>query len=153
MWRRTGCYNQEGRYQTMPNLTPSDFGLPSSHGDWRPHQLDNIEWCGQLDGYGFLSAPTGSGKSSIPAALSTSRFVTTLCQTKSLQQENYEGIYDFDVLTGRSNWSCVHPDGRGRTANECKFRRPSKCPEYHSCPYHVQKRLVMGSSRRSLNYA
>jgi len=103
-----------------------------------------------------------SGKTSFAATCAYDYPTTTLCRTKNLQQENYGDTYGFDVLFGRGNYRCIHPDNPhpDATCAECIFieqgsngRGMSDCPLSQRCLYLNQKALVMGSRRASLNYA
>ena len=139
---------------TQQPQSPRDYGLP--HDEWRPQQERMIDWefsiqPGQI---GILEAPTGSGKTSGPAAMSTQKRVITLCRTKGLQSENYGGGYGFDVLYGRSNYDCVHPDNVDATTDECLFRDEGmhKCDHAAECHYLMQKARVKASRKASLNY-
>ena len=133
---------------------PSSYGL--SHPEFRTHQEESINWCLDLnEPVGIIQAPTGSGKSTFPASAAHRFSATALCKTKALQQENYGGTYDFDVLYGRGNYPCTHPESEdGRMADMCLLsnRGMFRCPFAATCRYLMQKNLVRLSRRRSLNY-
>jgi len=89
---------------------PHDFDLP--HDTWREGQLNSIQYLLERpdSSVTVLQAPTGSGKTSLSRAMAKKHSVTTLVRTKNLQVENYEHLYNFDVLFGRANYPCVHPE-------------------------------------------
>lgn len=134
--------------------SPRDYGLP--HDELRPQQERMIDWEFSIESgeIGVLEAPPGSGKTSGPAALSTQKRVITLCRNKGLQSENYGNGYGFDVLFGRSNYDCVHPDNPDATTDECLFRDEGmhKCDHAAECHYLLQKARVKASRKASLNY-
>lgn len=78
---------------------PSEYGL--EHEQWRPHQYETLDWAEHLEVSGILEAPTGSGKTALPKALSHNAKVISLVQHKQLQQRNYGEKYAFDVLYGK----------------------------------------------------
>lgn len=129
------------------------YGLP--HAELRPNQAETIEWLFKLPGDAVVNAPTGSGKTSFAAAMASRRRTIALVKTKNLQTENYGGSYEFDVLYGRSNYDCVHPEAPGyATAAECMYTGAmNDCEHAADCPYLVAKRQAAWSSRASLNYA
>lgn len=136
-------------------MHPSSYGLP--HDSFRPHQLETIQWLNSQRGVIFLEAPTGSGKTSYASALANSRTVDAIVKTKNLQAENYEQMYAWDVLYGKSNYPCVHPQGNGRMADEClmtaKRKKMSSCWRFDDCPYIKAVRLAEQSPKLALNYA
>lgn len=118
----------------------------------RPYQAEIIEAILSTPGPVILEAPTGSGKTCIASAVSSQKKVVALCETKSLQIENYGKRYDFVVLMGKANYPCLYAPGR--TAENCFFERTvSRCPQFRRCPYRVQKKAAQSSSRLSLNYS
>jgi len=142
---------------TLPD-NPRELNLP--HDSWRVGQKETAQWCMDLDGVGLIEAPTGSGKTSFAAACAYDYPTTTLCRTKNLQQENYGDTYGFDVLFGKGNYKCIHPDNPDATCAECIYveqggngRGMSDCELSGQCLYLCQKALVMSSRRASLNYA
>ena len=137
-------------------VTPQDFGLP--HTEWRKSQREiGLGLSEKPDGSViFLSAPTGSGKTSYAKMLGTLSSVTSLVKTKSLQEHNYGEIYDFDILYGRGNYPCVHPDRAypDLNADQCMYElKMEQCEYAAQCPYLIQKQIVKASNVRSLNYA
>lgn len=130
-----------------------EYDLP--HAPNRHGQRETIEWLlGLPNGtVAALNAPTGSGKTSFPAAVSTKAKALALVKTKSLQVENYGKGYGFSVMKGKGNYECDHPEAMdGATANECLFGAPtSRCPV--ACDYLHAKQGALSSDKTSLNYA
>lgn len=117
----------------------------------RPHQQEALDWLmASKKKYNIICAPTGSGKSAWAAAASLETKVIVLTQTKSLQSANYEKIYKFDPLYGKSNYPCQDEDNLiekwGWTADDCP---KMDC----QCRYQMKYRHCMNSWRVSLNYA
>lgn len=135
--------------------TPQDYGLP--HDIWNPHQLETIEWAQNIStGVGIVEAPTGSGKSTLPAALSKTEKVIAVVKTKFLQEDNYERGYGFIPLYGRGNYPCVYESAaQGATAAECAFAESGmeKCPQSGLCEYFNQREEAKQSQHTALNYA
>ena len=134
---------------------PTDLGLPASHGAWRKHQYETLVELQKHAGTNhtvIVSAPTGSGKTSWPAALAHDHRVIALSETKALQQQNYGDTYGFDYLFGKDNYTCaLNPNV---TAGRCAHRKePSRCPHSWDCEYLTRKRAAMESNRCALNYA
>lgn len=113
------------------NDDPHDSGLP--HDSWRVNQREAMQW--------IAEDQRGS--------------VIALCRTKNLQSVNYGDTYNFDVLFGKSNYKCIHPDSPyGATCADCKHGETMhKCKLFHSCLYVIQKNLCKSSPKASLNYS
>jgi len=130
------------------------YGLP--HATLRPGQAETIDYilARPTPSVTVLDAPTGSGKTSFAAAARTQGEVISLVKTKNLQIENYGGAYKFDVLYGRGNYACVHPDADGNiTADHCMYGSAMReCEVADACPYLIKKDLAAASDRASLNY-
>lgn len=96
-----------------------------------------------------------SGKTSFAAAMASRKRVLALVKTKNLQSENYGGSYEFDVLYGRSNYDCPHPEAlQGATAAECMYAGAMwECEFADYCEYLQTRNLVSKSYRASLNYS
>ncbi|MDG6949628.1 MAG: ATP-dependent DNA helicase [Nitrososphaerota archaeon] len=85
--------------------------------------------------YVILEAPVGFGKSAIAAALCRhlgSAYLLT--STKQLQSQ-YSADFDFPVVTGKSNFTCLVPTGRGNYPPCSKGRCEadwtlSECPHF-----------------------
>lgn len=118
-------------YYSPELTTPQEMGLPDDHDEWREHQRETLDWLMDF----------GEAKS-----------VISLCETKFLQESNYSATYGFDIVQGRSNYSCAHPKGRGLTCAECLFADEGmhKCP--YACPYLIAKAWAIASPKASLNY-
>jgi Rad3-related DNA helicase len=134
--------------------TPQDYGL--DHEKFREYQQDNIEWSISLpsSSVGIIEAPTGSGKTSIAKALSTTRSVIALCRTKNLQDVNYGQKYGAQVLFGRGNYECIHPDVDEAMCDECMYIDTSmhKCEWSSRCLYLLAKDAAQKSPFSALNY-
>jgi len=104
----------------------------------------------------LLQAPVGSGKTALAKAMSVSDGGTTaVVKTKSLQQQYAEG-YDFDVVFGRANYPCVHPEREtlDSTAADCIYESMmNECEYAEECPYLIAKHIAQASSQRVINYA
>lgn len=142
--------------EIIPQENP--HGLP--HATLRPGQEETIAWGRALPSgqVGILQAPTGSGKTTLPAALSHYGKTAALVVTKSLQQANYGGSYKWDVLFGKGNYGCNHPSqDYGTTAEECLYtaKTMGECPivQLGKCEYHDRLIAAKMSNRASLNYA
>src|SRR3990167_3471677 len=134
---------------------PKDYGLPFP--ELRPGQGEMIEALLAKEDWTttILQAPTGSGKSSLSYACGHKTSVTALVKTKSLQASVY-GELGFDILYGRGNYPCVHPD-RGdplMNADQCMYEsKMTECEYAGECSYLIRKSQVQRSRVRSLNYA
>jgi len=125
------------------------------HADLRPGQLDSILWCEKVKKVGIIQAPTGSGKTSFAAANGATNKTLALVATKSLQQTNYGDSYSFDVLFGKSNYDCVHPNApMYATADECLYAKDmTECEVSRHCEYFIRRNKAKLSDKASLNYA
>jgi Rad3-related DNA helicase len=132
--------------------TPADWGLPSHITSWRPNQLEAVQWCAEVPGYGLLEAPTGSGKTGIAKALARDNMEIALARTKLLQETVYRE-HGFQILMGKGNYPCIHEDNRGNTAEDCLFEQPGECEHEGFCPYRRAVRMVMGTRAASVNYS
>lgn len=132
---------------------PRDMGLP--HDKWRPGQQQAVEWFAEQVGWALAEAPTGSGKTVLPAAMATERTVTALVKTKALQEDNYGLGYGFDVLEGSGNYKCVKQPGTW--CNACQYVGKGNgmrdCRDYEVCEYVIARETAKHSVRRCLNYA
>lgn len=114
------------------NSSPADFGLPSNHLAWRPNQVETLAWLTDCQAARTIA----------------------LCRTKNLQVHQYAQEYNFDYLTGRSNWPCAHKLNPGATADECLYGMKMRaCEHAPVCQYLQKKETVQSSDRASLNYA
>ena len=127
----------------------------------------SIEYAGEDNYYGFVIDGDGryllddftvthnSGKSSLAYACGHKTSVTSLVKTKSLQSSVYGGL-GFDILYGRGNYPCIHPD-RGdplMNADQCMYEsKMTECEYAGECSYLIRKSQVQRSRVRSLNYA
>jgi Rad3-related DNA helicase len=119
-----------------------------SHPLDRPGQQAAFDWLMASDKkFNIICGPTGSGKSAWVAEASKYAKVLVLTEHKSLQDSNYNGQYDFDILYGKSNYPCYNPENKySQTAYDCN-------EQYCKCPYQQQKERCLNSNRVSLNYA
>jgi len=134
---------------------PRDFDLP--HDAFRPGQLDTIQYLlNRPDGsITLLQAPVGSGKSACAKAPAKKHSSTAVVRTKSLQMQ-YANMYSFDVVFGRTNYPCVHPDRESidDTAAQCLYEGAMADCEYaDECPYLIAKHIAQASRVRVINYA
>ena len=130
---------------------PCTYNVP--HPTWRPHQWETAQWALSLEDTGICEQPTGSGKSAVAKAVSSRKSVIVLVKTKFLQ-EQYGREYGGDILFGKNNYLCSHPDAPGgATCGECLFSEEGmyKCP--HQCTYLTAKAKVAASPFGILNYA
>lgn len=122
---------------------PRNWGVP--HDSWRPHQFETVEWAQNVESFGVLEAPTGSGKSAIATAISHVRPVLVLTKTKNLQNQ-YAELYGAAVLYGRANYPCViYPNV---SAEDCDRK---VC--YEKCSYRTALLMARNSPFTALNYA
>lgn len=140
--------------QMIPS--PRNYDLP--HDEWRHGQYEMTQTLlGKREGsVTILQAPTGSGKTGLARAIASRQSVTALVKTKVLQQSNYANTYKFDLLFGRANYSCIHPEqvANDAGADQCLYEAEmDQCDLVDSCPYVMQKRLTQRSRVRSLNYS
>lgn len=134
--------------------SPREYGL--DHDEFRPNQLEAIEWSRTSTKTKILEAPTGSGKTAIARSLAQESRVVSLVRTKALQEDNYEKAYNFIPLYGRANYPCVYEKARaGAMADSCAFSEEGmfNCPQAGDCPYHTQKERAKRSGMTALNYA
>lgn len=138
----------------LTTTTGNPYDLP--HADLRPHQAETIEaLLATRSNVTVINAPTGSGKTSFAAGVASRQRVIALVKTKNLQSANYGGSYAFDVLFGRSNYDCVHPEAASyASAAECMYTGAmNDCEHADQCPYLQAKRRASQSDRASLNYS
>lgn len=137
--------------------SPREYNLP--HDTWRRGQYEATQsLLAKPDGsVTILQAPVGSGKTSLVYAMgSGGKKVTALVKTRALQSANYLGTYKFDILYGRGNYPCVHPDRpfADAGADSCIYEGEMDACEYaEQCGYLVQRGKVRRSSHRCLNLA
>lgn len=123
----------------------------------RPHQAEVLKWILESKKkYLILCAPTGFGKSPLPAATSLDFRTLVLVLHKSLQSTNYRDQYNFDILYGKSNYPCLESDQKAKQL--AMFDRPRltafDCSNPDCfCPYQKQEWHCLNSDRVSLNYA
>lgn len=142
-------------------IDPS-LGLPSKYTEWRDDQYRAVEATVRSDRPVFLlDAPTGIGKSLI--GIGVHRILRASCvyvtRTKQLQGQIMKDFAGLAVeLKGKANYPCVlnqetyekYPE---ITADDCRYGKPSQCPEYGDCPYHCMKEKAKRSPLVVLNDA
>lgn len=133
--------------------SPTLLGLP--HENWWPGQKEAVSGLLEDDKtVSLVTAPTGSGKSLMGLAwalgMNAERTIV-LCRSKLLQKQYLDvfgGAMDgnkpmLDYLTGKNNWTCVHPSvPMGTTVDEAPCSAGFACPLRHGgCQYydHINK--------------
>lgn len=99
-----------------------------------------------------IVAPTGSGKS-LMAMSAGSHYLnfTYLVSSKQLQAQLASDFPEVAVMKGRNNYPCAY--NPNFNCDECLHGVMVECPYYKAeCPYEIQKRIVLGSRWRLLNY-
>jgi Rad3-related DNA helicase len=123
----------------------------------RPYQAEVLEWILESEKkYLILNAPTGFGKSPLPAAMSIDFRTLVLVLHKSLQSANYKQQYNFEILFGKSNYSCYRNSDNQMKIPGIDTPRLTAfdCGEFDcNCPYQAQLLECLYSNRVCLNYA
>lgn len=116
--------------------------------DFREYQEEAIRYVLESDRrFIFLEAPTGSGKSLIAMAAGVALGgVTYAVHSKVLQTQITKDFPEAKSLFGRSNYPCI--DEPELTCDDCVV----KCERKDECLYEAQKKRVLSSSLRILNY-
>ena len=159
---------------TIP-ASPRDLGIPKD--EWLEGQRETIEEVlnAFLSGtkYVMLSAPTGSGKSVVAAAVqkllarsggSGEGRSVALTHTIQLQQQYRETLPDAAVITGRGNYACELPQDHiarlgfpDLTAEDAPCSSGEGCDaglnERHGCGYYAQWWEAADSPMVIMNYA
>jgi len=132
--------------------SPRDFSIPFDR--FRPYQYESCVWAQEHPDISIMQAATGSGKSIVPAYLSNFGRTVVLTRTKALQQQ-YKETLNADILMGRANYPCVHPENKGRTCDDCLFADEGmhRCPHSHDCVYLYYKHQALGTNFACVNYA
>ena len=140
--------------------SPEDLGLPFP--DWRKYQAEAVRdiLLAYQEGYKvvLLSAPTGSGKTIIGAAVGRmlEGKALFLSHTIRLQQQQLRTLPDARTATGRRNHPCILTDLLGNPVDMTAEDAPClPCPQGLSlgCPYYVQLREAGNAPEAVLNYA
>jgi len=137
----------------IPNLLPSDLGLPAKFSSWRPGQLRALGL--SLDSpYRFIadSMPVGEGKSLyyVAHALLSAKRSCFLTVSKGLQKQLQDdftscGLVD---MRGRNNYPCIIKDAR----NCDEGRHYGRCAKTE-CPYEVARENMLSSPMVVSNYS
>jgi Rad3-related DNA helicase len=140
--------------------SPSALGLPFT--DWRKYQREAVQDIlrAYQEGYKvvLLSAPTGSGKTIIGAAVGRMLEGKSLflSHTIRLQQQQLRTLPDARTATGRSNHPCIMTDLMGNPSDMTAEDAPClPCPQglHLGCPYYMQVREAGEAPEAVLNYA
>jgi len=122
--------------------------------DWREYQESAVDFILQSKRkIVVVQAPCGSGKSLIGmAAGSHYSTFTYLVSSKALQGQLVNDFSEVAVMKGRNNYSCQY--NQDLNCDQCMHKVLIQCEYYKDrCPYEVQKRIVLGTRRRLLNYS
>ncbi len=143
-------------------LSPRDVGIP--HPEWRPNQysmyIDSLGIMKAGGGFLFGEMSTGSGKSGVATALGHHTQVTVLVHTLGLLDQ-YAEKYGFEIIKGRQEYSCVHPDkilswsmtsSEPPTALDCHYEKMTECPFASRCSYLIQKHKALRARRMACTY-
>jgi Rad3-related DNA helicase len=136
----------------MNNMNHPSYYQVHNHESWRPGQLDAIQKIIRTRKQIVIaSAPTGSGKTSIGAALgSRGSAVRALTHTRALQRQYSE--YDFEVLHGMAAYPCAL--NSIFNASLCAHsQKMTNCPMASSCEYLTQREVTKKHHRQALSYA
>ncbi len=146
----------------ITNPSPHDLGI--NHPSWRPNQYETYKTVHDLNsnggGFIFAECPTGSGKSSIAAALGYDKNVLVVVHTLALLSQ-YRDNYDFSIIKGRQEYPCILSEKVNTwqskfsltpTAADCHFDPMHKCPVAVACPYIVAKDIATNSQKSACTY-
>jgi len=91
---------------------PSELRLPEKFTEFRPAQLEAVEWAANLDKrFGGMCLPTGAGKTLIAMALArvTGMRTAILTSTRGLQEQYMAefGMGGLVNIKGRANYQCA----------------------------------------------
>lgn len=119
---------------------------------FRPFQEESIKWLlGSDKRFTILEAPTGSGKTLIAMAAGVANgSLTYMVHSKVLQNQVTEDFPEARSLFGRANYSCTMD--AELSCDECIHSKHYPCEYKYTCPYEVQKRVVLGARLKILNY-
>ena len=142
---------------------PSAYHLPF-HSWWKnQEQMTKEALTLSKDEVLFLEAPTGNGKSAVPALVSHFRPGTVVCvATRDLQQQYADSFDFFALVWGREHYDCALRSwieefatayDQRPTRADCPFRKPKDCPVLHNCPYEQAKTEALRARAVVLNYA
>ena len=119
---------------------------------FREHQEEAVTYI--LDSekrFVFLEAPTGSGKSLIAMTSGISMSgVTYAVHSKILQRQITDDFPEARSLFGRSNYPCIANESL--SCDECSHTKQTPCNSKSDCIYEVEKKAVLTSRLRILNY-
>lgn len=139
--------------------SPEDLGLPYPH--WRTHQREAVQDVLRAYAEGYkcvlLSAPTGSGKTIIGAAVGRmlEGHSLFLSHTIHLQNQQLRTLPEARTATGRGNWVCSLKTAMGEEMKASEAPCPP-CPDKDGeldCGYYGQMIEAGESPEAVLNYA
>lgn len=100
----------------------------------------------------FIEAPTGAGKTCIGMIAGVlSGGVNYSCHTKPLQEQIISDHPEAKALKGRSNYICLA--NKSLNCDSCFHTKSTPCQFKSSCLYEKQKKEVLGSNLRILNFS
>jgi len=143
---------------------PEDYGLPFE--GWYGSQKDACEKALNLDPGRILivQAPTGTGKSGLPALVSYFRpYTSALTHSRDLQSQYATTLPMFAVIWGQDHYPCANPEhiadfkaeyGKNftPTRGDCPFRKVGDCDYVSDCEYEIAKGIAMSARAKVLNY-
>jgi Rad3-related DNA helicase len=112
----------------LSDFTPAMLGLPEKFEEFRPAQIEAIEWVAeQFDsGKRFVGVclPTGAGKTLFGMGLSKALGARTavLTVTKGLQEQYKRDFPKLVDIRGKENYECA-----GKPPNRCKYGPHEGC--------------------------
>lgn len=134
----------------MNHPHPANYNIPHDH--WRVGQYEAFQNILKSNRQFIIaSAPVGSGKTMISAALgSQGRSTRALTHTRQLQDQYRK--YHFDVLYGMAAYPCAL--NSIFQADMCAYmEKMPDCPASKHCQYLIQREFVKKSDRQSMSYA
>lgn len=137
-------------------MNPNEAKSHLSHyadSPFREHQEDAVEYILNSEKrFTFLEAPTGSGKSLIAMVAGVAMGgVTYSVHSRVLQSQIVSDFPEAHSLFGRGRYECVA--NTSLNCDECSHTSQTPCSQKKGgCIYEIEKRAVLGSQLRILNY-
>lgn len=121
--------------------------------DFRKHQDTAINFIMNSEKkFIFIEAPTGAGKTCIGMVAGIlSGGVNYSCHTKPLQEQIITDHPEAIALKGRSNYICL--TNTSLNCDSCFHTKSTPCQFKSSCIYEKQKRDVLNSRLRIINFS
>ncbi len=118
----------------MSIIKLSELELPGEFREWRPEQIELIEFA-LKHSVTIVEAPPGTGKTLVAVGLQkmTGTPIVYVTPNKSLQFQICKTIPYARMVMGRNNYSCLQYSGR--TAEACDNSRDDPCPCIDDCDY------------------